>query len=306
VGLVALLCAVTPLAWADGTITHLSGLVSVRLADGRIVPGAPGVKVTQGDTAITGAGGYVRIEMSDGGEMVLRPNAALKIEAYSFEPGKPESDSFIFSMLRGGLRTVSGLISKRGDKDAYKLRTATATIGIRGTQFDLRVCQADCGTLADGTYVAVKSGAVQAANTAGNQLVSSGQVAFVPPILPPIILPRDPGVGFTPPPVIPKLDEKKKIQQQEQQQNAPAPTGGATDAPKPEAKPDASKPEATKPDATKGDANKPDASKPDGNKSDASKGDANKPAVSTSQSTSPSQSAAGNTQDAGAQDCFVE
>ena len=42
----------------------------------------------------------------------------------------------------------------------------------------------------DGFTLAVKSGAVQAANTAGNQLVSSGQVAFVPPILPPIILPR--------------------------------------------------------------------------------------------------------------------
>ena len=282
--LVGLLCAVAPLAWADGTITHLSGSVSVRSADGRIVPGAPGVKVTQGDTAMTGAGGYVRIEMTDGGEMVLRPNAMLKIEAYSFEPGKPESDSFIFSMLRGGLRTVTGLISKRGDKDSYKLRTGTATIGIRGTQFDLRVCLADCGTLADGTYVAVKSGAVLAANTAGNQLVSSGQVAFVPPILPPIILPRDPGIGFTPPSVIPKLDEKKKIQQQEQQQSAP--TGGPADAPKPEAKPDASKPESTKPDA--------------------SKDDANKPAASTAQSTAPSQSAAGNTQDAAAQDCVVE
>lgn len=274
VGLVGLLCAMTPLAWADGTITHLSGVVSVRTADGRTVPGAPGVKVTQGDTAITGAGGYARIEMTDGGEMVLRPNAALKIEAYSFEPTKPESDSFIFSMLRGGLRTVTGLISKRGDKDSYKLRTATATIGIRGTQFDLRVCQADCGTLPDGTYVAVKSGAVQAANTAGNQLVSSGQVAFVPPLLPPIILPRDPGIGFTPPAVIPKLDEKKKIQQQEQQQSTP--TGGPADAPKPEAKPEASKPEA------------------------------NKPAAGTAQSIAPSQSAAGNTQDAAGQDCFVE
>ena len=285
VGLVGLLCAVTPLAWADGTITHLSGVVSIRTADGRTVPGAPGVKVTHGDTAVTGAGGYARIEMTDGGEIVLRPNAALQIEAYSFEPGKPEGDSFIFSMLRGGLRTVTGLISKRGNQDAYRLRTATSTIGIRGTQFDLRVCLADCGTLPDGTYVAVKSGAVQAANTAGNQLVSSGQVAFVPSILPPVILPRDPGIGFTPPAVIPKLDEKKKNEQQQQQQQS-TPTGGPADAAKPEAKPDPSKPEATKPDA--------------------SKGDANKPAASTAQSTAPSQSAAGNSRDAAGQDCVVE
>lgn len=283
VGVAWLLCTLTPLAWADGSITHLSGAVSVRTTDGRTLPGAAGVKVNQGDTVTTGAGGYARIEMTDGGEMVLRPKAELKIEAYSFEPTKPESDSFVFSVLRGGLRTVTGLISKRGNQDAYRLRTATSTIGIRGTQFDLRVCQADCGTLPDGTYVAVKSGAVRATNAAGNQLVSSGQVAFVPPILPPIILPRNPGIGFTAPAVIPKLDENKKIQQQQpqQQQQQNTPTGGNADA---------TKPDANKPDASKSESGKPDATKP----------------ASSGQSTASTQSVAGSEQDAAGQVCTVE
>ena len=199
-------------AWADGTLTHMSGVVSIQKADGTAVPGMPGVKAIPGDIVITGAGGYVRMEMTDGGEIVLRPDSQLKIESYRFAQAKPAEDNFVFSMLKGGLRTVTGLIGKRGNRDAYELKTKTATIGIRGTQFDLRVCAANCGALADGTYLAVRFGAVQTTNPQGTLPVAAGQVAFVPPQMAPVILPRDPGIGFTPPPVIPKLDEKKKIQ----------------------------------------------------------------------------------------------
>lgn len=200
----------TPLAWANGTLTHLSGQVSVQKADGKTQPGAPGVQVSMGDTLITGQAGYVRVAMSDGGEMVLRPDSQLKVENYKFDKEAPADDSFVFSMLKGGLRTISGLISKRGNKDAYKLNTATATIGIRGTQFDVRVCLANCGALADGTYLAVQFGAVHATNAQGSLAVAAGQVAHVPPSQAPIMLARNPGIGFTPPAVIPKLDEKKK------------------------------------------------------------------------------------------------
>lgn len=200
------------LVWAGGTLTHLSGEVSIKQADGKTITGLTGSKVDTGDTVITGAGAYVRMEMTDGGEIVLRPDSQLKIESYKFAQAKPAEDGFIFSMLKGGLRTVTGLVGKRGDRDAYKLKTDTATIGIRGTQFDLRVCQANCGALADGTYLAVRFGAIHASNTQGSLPVAAGQVAHVPPQRPPVMLPRDPGIGFSPPAVIPKLDEKKKTQ----------------------------------------------------------------------------------------------
>lgn len=197
-------------AWANGTLTHMSGPVTVRSADGQTQPGRVGAKVNAGDTVITGAGAYARMEMSDGSEMVLRPDSQLKVENYKFDQARPAEDSFIFSMLKGGLRTITGLVGKRGNKNAYELKTVTATIGIRGTQFDLRVCQEDCGALPEGTYVAVRFGSVQASNALGSLAVEAGQVAHVPPRLQPLILQRDPGIGFTPPMVIPKLDEKKK------------------------------------------------------------------------------------------------
>ncbi len=230
--LAALLLGVSiPAAWADGTLTHMSGPVAILKADGKTIPGTSGAKAYPGDTVITGAGAYVRMEMTDGGEMVLRPDSQLKIEAYKFAVARPAEDSFVFSMLKGGLRTVTGFIGKRSNQDAYKLNTVTATIGIRGTQFDLRVCQGNCGALADGTYLAVRFGVVQASNTQGSLAVAAGQVAHVPPQLAPVILPRDPGIGFTPPAVIPKLDEKKKVQAAAAAAATPdpaKPAGGAT------------------------------------------------------------------------------
>ena len=225
IGLLAIvLLGVTSFAMANGTLTHLSGKVMVQKADGSVVAGAAGVQVVEGDTVITGANGFVRMELSDGGEMVIRPDTQLKIENYRYSKDNPEEDSFIFRTIKGGFRAITGLISKRGNRDAYRATTSTATIGIRGTQYDMRVCQANCGALADGTYVAVRFGAVVAGNAQGNLDFKAGQVGFIPPNQPPILLPHDPGVGFTAPPVIPKLDEKKK-QSGEQESNSSANSG---------------------------------------------------------------------------------
>jgi len=204
----------------------MSGSVSVQKVDGSVTVGAAGTKIGVGDTLVTGSRSYVRMEMTDGGEMVLRPESQLLLQSYVFTEEKRSEDSLVMRMIKGGMRTVTGLISKRGNRDAYQLITPTATIGIRGTQFDLRVCDANCGSLPNGTYVAVRFGAVQAASPQGSLAVAAGQVARVPATGAPVILPRDPGIGFTPPAVIPKLDEKKK---QAAQQQA-APVGNATGA----------------------------------------------------------------------------
>ena len=208
--LAIVLISVTSAAMADGKLTHLSGQVAVQKADGSRVVGATGVRVVQGDTVITGINGFARIELSDGGEMVIRPDTQLKIENYFYNKDQPAQDSFIFRTIKGGFRAITGLISKRGNRDAYQANTPTATIGVRGTQYDLRVCQADCGAMDDGTYVAVRFGEVLAANTQGSLAIKAGQAGVVATNQPPVALPQDPGIGFTPPASIPKLDEKKK------------------------------------------------------------------------------------------------
>ena len=198
-------------AWASGILTHLSGPVSVQKPNESVTIAAMGLAIEVGDVILTGPNGYVRVEMSDGSELVLRPASQLRIVTYSFAASDPAKDSFVFTMLKGGFRTITGWIGKRGNKDAYKVVTPTSTIGIRGTQYDTRVCQADCGALADGTYIAVRFGSIETSNALGSLAVGAGLVAYVSSLHAPIILPRDPGIGFTPPPAIPKLDEKKKI-----------------------------------------------------------------------------------------------
>ena len=197
-------------AFANGKITHLSGTVDVQKVDGSKLPALPGSTVDTGESILTGSNGFVRMETTDGGEIVLRPNSEFHVEKYHYDQAKPEEDSFIYNMVKGGLRTVTGLIGKRGNKDAYVGKTPTATIGIRGTQFEVRVCAGDCGSLANGTYFSVRSGSIQTGNTLGNITMQPGQIVFVPPNAPPQILPHDPGIGFTPPAAIPKTEEKKK------------------------------------------------------------------------------------------------
>jgi hypothetical protein len=223
--LAPLLVVLCGIAHAEGVLTHMSGPVSVQRAGGKALQAEAGTQVNVGDTLITGQGAYVRMAMTDGSEIVLRPDSQFVMEGYRFVETEPAQDNFVFRMIRGGLRTITGYIGKRGNRDAYKAVTATSTIGIRGTQYDLRVCEANCGALADGTYLAVRFGAIETANALGMLTVSAGQFAFVPAVRPPIMLPRDPGIGFTPPPSIPKLDEKKKAQAA-----TPVASGGAVPA----------------------------------------------------------------------------
>jgi hypothetical protein len=193
---------------ADGKLSHLSGTVTVQKADGSKLAAMPGAEVKQGDTVLTGGNGFVRMETTDGGEIVLRPNSEFKMERYNYNKDKPEEDGFVYDLVKGGLRTVTGLIGKRGNRDAYMGKTPTSTIGIRGTFFEVRVCNGDCGSLANGTYFSVRSGSINTGNSFGNLTMTPGQIVFVPPNGPPKVLLRDPGIGFTPPPAIPKLEEK--------------------------------------------------------------------------------------------------
>src|SRR5262249_6442729 len=47
------------------------------------------------------------------------------------------------SLLKGGMRAVTGELSKR-DPQSVKVQAGSATIGIRGTSFDARLCAEDC------------------------------------------------------------------------------------------------------------------------------------------------------------------
>jgi hypothetical protein len=47
---------------------------------------------------------------------------------------KPDGDNASFNLVKGGLRSVTGLLGKR-NKEKFAMKTPSATIGIRGTTF---------------------------------------------------------------------------------------------------------------------------------------------------------------------------
>jgi hypothetical protein len=137
--------AINQPAEAAGRIGNMSGTLVVQRVDGTVRVVRPKAEVFAGDMLTTAKNSYAQVEMNDGTKMTIRPNSNLRIEAYQFKKEKPQSDNIVLRLLRGGFRTITGLIGKRGNADAYKLRAATATIGIRGTDFTTRLCATkDC------------------------------------------------------------------------------------------------------------------------------------------------------------------
>jgi len=199
-------------AWAAtaGEVTHLSGTLSVKKPDGTTKLLSIKSQVQEGDLITTEAETYARVKFADGGEVVLRPGSQLKVESYAYQADKPESDNMVLSMLKGGLRAVTGLIGKR-NRDKVNVQTATATIGIRGTHFGALLCQGDCGGIPtvtgqpppNGLHVDVADGAIVLRNAAGQQLVNTGQFGFVAgPNVAPVVVPPQQGIQVTMPPSI--------------------------------------------------------------------------------------------------------
>lgn len=202
-----LLLATVALAAPAATVTHLSGPLVVRTAGGASKSLAIGSKIEAGDTVETARRTYARLKFSDGSEVTLKPDTQFKVEQYAFDHGKPKEDAGSFNLIKGGLRTITGQIGKRGNQDSYKMKTPTATIGIRGTIYDATYCiGSSCGAIPPGLYLAVTDGQVVISNSEGTQTtlqVKAGQYVHVQsPTTPPVVLPSKPDIPFNPPPSV--------------------------------------------------------------------------------------------------------
>ncbi|MGE4241816.1 FecR family protein [Ramlibacter sp.] len=103
-----------------------------------------GLPLMEGDRLTTSEGASAIIKLADGTRMTVRPNSELVISQYQFKENATDN-SMLLQMVRGGFRAVTGLISK-SSPNAARVQTNTATIGIRGTDFDARLCTRECGT----------------------------------------------------------------------------------------------------------------------------------------------------------------
>lgn len=100
-----------------------------------------GDSLSQGDVINTAGRGYAVIELKDGTKMTLRPDTTFAINEYR---EGTSNDGMLMTLLKGGMRAVTGLLGKRNPQ-SVRFNAGSATIGIRGTSFDARLCGDECG-----------------------------------------------------------------------------------------------------------------------------------------------------------------
>ncbi len=141
-GLALLCCVDVALAESAGEVEFARGVGFSQTAGQSPRTLGKGLALNEGDRLTTSEGALAILKLQDGTRMTVRPNSELVIQQYKFRNDAPDN-SMVMQLLRGGFRAITGLISKNAP-EAAKVMTKTATIGIRGTDFDARICSGEC------------------------------------------------------------------------------------------------------------------------------------------------------------------
>jgi hypothetical protein len=202
-------------AASAGQVDFATAGVSAIGVNGQSRPLAKGAEIAPGELIDTG-NGRAQVRFSDGGYVSLAPQTQFRLETYGYDKDDAKKNSIVMNLLRGGFRTITGLIGKT-NREGYKLKTATATVGIRGTEFSIT-------GFPDGSILFhTADGAIDVSNLGGSTTLTGGQSAYVgnqnsaptptnnTPFLPPPALtysqtqiapPANPVQGSNPTPVI--------------------------------------------------------------------------------------------------------
>jgi hypothetical protein len=156
-----------------------------------------GDTVAPGDRIVTSENALVQLRMNDGGYLSVRPGTEMKIDQFVFDEKDQKNSSFLVSLIKGGFRSITGLIG-RTNPGAYEIRTPAATIGIRGTDHEPMYIPPAASGLptinAPGVYDKVNDGETFLRNEHGILPIKPGQIGFSPlkPAAPPQMLQRIP------------------------------------------------------------------------------------------------------------------
>lgn len=126
-------------SYANDNIGHIktvNGSVHVE-REGQQLAAAPGMGVRQSDRLITGADGTVGVTFLDNSLLSAGPGTVLAIDRYRFNT-TTHAGEFDASLHKGTLAVVSGKIVKQSP-GAMRVRTPASVMGVRGTEFFVRV-----------------------------------------------------------------------------------------------------------------------------------------------------------------------
>ena len=125
-----------------GYVAQLNGQATSRGVDSKVHQLQINSRIFEGDRLETGEGARLYILMDDGAEVHLKEDSALKISEYVISAGYGKDSSSILDLIRGGLRKITGSIGSSSQAN-YQVQTGFATIGIRGTEYVIKLCKQD-------------------------------------------------------------------------------------------------------------------------------------------------------------------
>ena len=163
------LSAAAALAQAGKVVFAVGEVVAIRGASR--LPLMAGSQLEVGDTIVTAAQSHAQLRFTDDALVALKPESEFRIEKYNFAGRDDGTEVAVFRLVKGGFRTLTGQIGKLSG-DRYQLLTTQATIGIRGTHYQVQICapqQCLDGQEAarSGMYGAVYEGRIAVANALG-------------------------------------------------------------------------------------------------------------------------------------------
>jgi hypothetical protein len=112
-----------------GTIMALKGEATIER--GKTIKAKNGMSIEQGDKLVTAAQSRVQVMLKDETVITIGANSSFDFKEFSMD-GK--NSKVNLKANRGFFRTVTGKIGKVAPK-RFKVKTVSATIGIRGTDF---------------------------------------------------------------------------------------------------------------------------------------------------------------------------
>jgi len=170
-----LVCAlIAPVASVFAQSTAEVGRVLLALGDTKLIRKGQtsalikGATLQAGDTITTGVNSNLQMRMTDGAVIALRAGSEFKIDEYQFNGKADGTEKASLNLVQGGVRAVTGVIG-RENKDNLKVNTVAATIGVRGTGFNIVDCSSSClnadkSLAKNGLYAGVFEGKVVVKN----------------------------------------------------------------------------------------------------------------------------------------------
>lgn len=134
----------THAASAAARVIYAIGEVSAKDPGGTTRAIKKGDTIAPGDTVLTGRG-RTQLRATDGTFLALKPNTEYSFADYDFEPAGGGSGNAFYSLLKGGVRMVTGALARK-NASRWRLRTSVATLGIRGSELDATLVDNPDGT----------------------------------------------------------------------------------------------------------------------------------------------------------------